>query len=152
MATLGKAIAIASTVHADQVDRGGNAYILHPMRIMQRLRTTDAELMQIAIMHDVIEDSDYTIESLQKEGFSKRVLAALECLTHHKDEEYDDYIRRISTNDDAILVKLEDLRDNSDITRLKGITQKDFERVQKYHRSYIFLTEAKKLRERIYHQ
>lgn len=137
----GIAIALAAKVHEKQTDQGGNAYILHPMRVMQRLRTTDEELMQIAIMHDVVEDSDgqYTIDSLKQLGFSKRVTDALALLTHDKDEEYDSYILKISSNMDAIRVKMEDLRDNSDITRLKGLREKDFERMKKYNRAYVYL-------------
>jgi len=137
---LGKAILIASTVHASQKDKGGNAYILHPIRIMMRLRTTDDELMQIAILHDVVEDSkEWDIEKLAAEGFSYRVLTALDLLTHNSEDSYQDYIKNISTNADAIRVKIEDLRDNSDITRLKGLKEKDFKRMEKYHRAFQFL-------------
>ncbi len=137
----GIAIALAAKVHEKQVDNGGNAYILHPMRVMQRLRTTDCELMQMAIMHDVVEDSDgeVTFETLYNLGFSKRVLDALELLTHNKDESYDSYIMKIASNIDAIRVKMEDLRDNSDITRLKGLREKDFERMKKYNKAYVYL-------------
>lgn len=138
---LGRAISIAASVHKDQKDKGGNAYILHPIRLMMRLRTTDEELMCIAILHDCVEDSEgsVTLNTLKAEGLSERVLSALSLLTHEASEPYDGYIRRISTNKDAARVKLEDLRDNSDITRLKGIRQKDFERVEKYHRAFLFL-------------
>ena len=89
---LGKAISIAAQVHENQTDMGGNAYILHPIRIMQRLRTKDEELMAIAILHDVVEDSEeWTLERLESEGMSPRVLAALSCLTHPKSESYEDY-------------------------------------------------------------
>lgn len=142
---LAKAIAIAAQSHCQQLDKGGNAYILHPIRIMMRLRTNDEELMQIAILHDVIEDSACSVEDLHNAGFSERVIKALTCLTHNKNESYTDYIKRIGTNHDATLVKLEDLRDNSDITRLKGIRQKDLERIEKYHRSYLYLKEILKL-------
>lgn len=138
---LAKAIAIASDAHVKQLDKGGKAYILHPLRVMFDMPQDDPEMLQIAIMHDVTEDSDWTIEGLRKEGFSERVLAALELL-EHGDEDYDAYIERISTNVDAIRSKLGDLRDNNDITRLKGIREKDFERMKKYHRSYIKLKEA----------
>ena len=137
---LAKAIRIAAEAHESQLDRGGNAYILHPMRLVFRLRTSDAELMQIAILHDVVEDSAWTNGGLTFEGFSKRVTAALDCLTHRDGEGYDDYIKRISTNRDATIIKLEDLRDNSDITRLKGIRPKDLERIEKYHRSFLYLS------------
>lgn len=141
---LGRAISIAAQVHETQKDMGGNAYILHPLRLMMRLRTDDQELMQIAVLHDSIEDSDgaVTIDILKAEGFSERVLAALARLTHDKSVPYDEYVRYISTNKDAVRVKLEDLRDNSDITRLKGLRGKDFERMEKYHRAYLFLRSA----------
>lgn len=137
---LGKAIAIASKVHETQRDKGGHAYILHPIRVMMRLRTDDEDLMTIAILHDVVEDSkDWTLEKLRREGFSERVLAALDLLTHRPDESYEAYVKKIATNRDATRIKLEDLRDNSDITRLKGLRQKDFQRMEKYHRAFLFL-------------
>lgn len=138
---LGRAIAIAARVHEAQTDRGGHAYILHPLRAMMRLRTDDQDLMCIAVLHDTIEDSDgaITLARLTEAGFSPRVIAALTLLTHDKNEPYDDYVKRIASNKDAARVKLEDLRDNSDITRLKGVRQKDFERVQKYNRAFVFL-------------
>lgn len=137
---LGKAIAIASKVHETQKDKGGKAYILHPIRIMMRLRTSDEELMQIAVLHDVVEDSpEWSISRLRLEGFSERVLAALELLTHEPGDSYEDYVKKIATNFDATRVKIEDIRDNSDVTRLKGLREKDFKRMEKYHRAYLFL-------------
>lgn len=147
---LGKAVVIAAQVHENQTDRGGHAYILHPIRLMQRLRTQDEELMTIAILHDSVEDSSgsVTIQHLRDHGFSDRVIRALTLLTHDKNVPYEEYISAISGNMDATLVKIEDLRDNSDITRLKGLRDKDLERVQKYHKAYLFLRgvlEAKRL-------
>lgn len=141
---LGLAISIAAQVHESQKDRGGHAYILHPMRIMLRLRTTDEELMQIAILHDVVEDSDgkFTLTRLSELGFSKRVTDALALLTHDKETPYEAYITKIATNVDAIKIKLEDLRDNSDITRLKGLRKKDFERMEKYNKAFVFLKDT----------
>jgi len=141
---LGTAIAIASEVHEYQTDKGGNAYILHPIRIMMRLRTDDEELMQIAVLHDVIEDSNgkYTIERLRKTGFSKRVCKALELLTHDPLDSYEEYVMRIASNKDAILVKMKDLHDNGDFTRLKGLREQDFERMAKYQKAYMYLKEA----------
>ena len=148
MSTLGNAIAIAAYSHRDIRDKGGNAYILHPIRIMMRLRTSDEELMIMAIMHDVLEDDNaWTVERLKEEGFSQRVINALTLLTHVKSDTYEEYIRKISINDDAIRVKLEDLKDNSDLSRLKGVTQKDFDRVVKYQKAYRFLTSVQKAKE-----
>lgn len=149
MSTLGTAIAIAARAHASQTDKGGNAYILHPMRLMMRLRTDDQELMQIAILHDVIEDSDYTLDDFLNLDFSKRVVNALALLTHSKGDSYQEYIKKIGTNADATRVKLEDLKDNSDLSRLKGVTQKDFDRVIKYQKSYTYLKGVQKLMENL---
>ena len=148
MSMLGQAISIAAQAHSNQTDKGGNAYILHPIRLMMRLRTDDQELMQIAILHDVIEDDkEWTIEKLIENGFSKRVTNALTLLTHLSQDSYEEYIKKISTNTDATRVKLEDLKDNSDLSRLKGVTQKDFDRVIKYQKSYTYLKGVQKLSE-----
>ena len=142
---LSKAISIAAQSHEGVCDKGGRAYILHPMRVMMRLRTDDEALMMIAILHDVVEDDPvWTLEGLTEAGFDPREVGALDCLTHRENESYGDYVRRVATNEDAIRVKLEDLRDNSDITRLKGITGKDLKRMEKYHKSFLFLQNAKK--------
>lgn len=147
---LGHAIALMSVVFKDTTDKGGHAYALHCIRVMQRLRTTDEDLMIIAVLHDVIEDSTYTIDHLRDMGYSERVLAALMLLTRdHKDNSdvsYQRYIERIATNEDATRVKMEDLRDNSDITRLKGLRQKDFARLEKYHRAFLFLQKSREIR------
>lgn len=137
---LGTATALASRIHENQKDKGGKPYILHPLRIMMRLRTRDEELMSIAVLHDVVEDSTVTLQQLTDMGFSKRVTDALALLTHDHDVGYEAYIRQISMSRDASLVKLEDLRDNSDITRLKGIREKDMQRAAKYNRAFLFLS------------
>jgi len=137
---LGKAIALAAKVHEHQKDKGGKAYILHPMRLMMRLRTNDEELMAIAILHDVVEDSDITLDDLMSMGFSFRVVNGVDGLTKRDGESYESFVRRCATNEDSRLVKIEDLKDNSDITRLKGIGKKDIERMEKYHRAYLYLT------------
>lgn len=133
---LAKAIQLASTKHLTQLDKGGNPYILHPLRIMMRLRTRDEELMQVAILHDVVEDTKTTWRELTECGFSERVISALKLLTRVPGQTEDDYINGLKDNLDALLVKREDLRDNSDITRMKGLTEKDFQRVQKYMKSF----------------
>lgn len=142
----GIAMALAAETHKDQFDRGGKPYILHPMRIAMRLRTNDDELMCIAILHDVVEDSkgDVTFDHLVELGFSNRVIDALRLLTHDPSEDYMVYVERIATNYDALRVKMEDLRDNSDITRLKGVREKDFKRLEKYSKAYLFLVDARK--------
>ena len=138
---LGTAIMLASMGHEKQKDRGGKAYILHPLRMMMRLRTNDEELMAIAILHDVVEDTNLTLEDLRDEKISERVIAGVDAMTRRKDETYDIFIKRCAMNADAKLIKREDLRDNSDITRLKGLRQKDFERLEKYSRAFIYLSD-----------
>ncbi|MDX8383134.1 MAG: GTP pyrophosphokinase [Ghiorsea sp.] len=137
--SLGRAIALASKVHANQTDKAGKAYILHPMRVMNSLQTNDVELMSIAILHDVVEDSEITLDDLGEMGFSFRVVQGVACMTKQECEPYEDFIKRAGANPDSRLVKLEDLRDNSDITRLKGIGKRDIERMEKYHRAFLFL-------------
>lgn len=138
---LASAIALAATAHENQIDKGGKAYILHPIRMMMRLRTNDEELMAIAVLHDVIEDSNTNCRDLMEMGYSVRIIAGVDALTRKDDETYDQFIKRCAQNRDAKVVKREDLRDNSDITRLKGLRQKDFERLEKYSRAFIYLSD-----------
>lgn len=139
MATLAKAIAIASSGFENKVDKAGEPYILHCLRVMNNLHTRDKELQTIAVLHDVVEDGVCTIQDLSAHGFSTRVIRALMLLTHDKAIPYDEYIKALAHNDDARAVKLADLKDNSDITRLKGLSKKDIDRMEKYHRSYTYL-------------
>lgn len=138
---LAKAISIAAKAFEDKKDKGGKPYILHCLRVMNGVDQTDEELMTIAVLHDAIEDiPSINCNELFRMGFSERVVNAVRILTHDKDVSYDDYIKAISINADARQVKLADLRDNSNITRLKGLSKKDFDRLEKYSRSYIYLS------------
>ena len=139
---LATAIMIASISHNNQCDKGGKPYILHPLHLMNQL-LFDPQLATIAVLHDVIEDSDATIEYLRDKGMSERVLEALDLLTHKSGVSYATYIMDISTNYDAIRVKRKDLEHNSSITRLKGLKPKDFERMTKYHNAFLFLGKAR---------
>ncbi len=127
-----RALELALQAHKGVQDKGGNAYILHPLRIMMRLRTKDEELMCIALLHDTIEDSDITLRDLEESGFSDRVIRGVDLLTHRDGEAYESYLARMQGSLDALLVKREDLRDNSDITRLRGMEAKDVARMIKY--------------------
>jgi len=134
------AIKVAVEAHSGQFDRGGTPYILHPLAVMQMVDSNESEVRQIAVMHDVIEDcKDFTYKKLKDIGFSDRVIEGLRCLTKVPGEDYDDYLERVSNNRDAILVKLSDLRHNSDIRRLKGVSEKDIARTAKYFESYLKL-------------
>lgn len=125
-----KAIEIANRAHMGQVDKAGEPYILHPLRVML---TQDNELERIcAVLHDVIEDSEVTIDELRREGFSKEILEVLNCITKRDGESYEDFIDRIIVNETACKIKLADLRDNMDLARIKNPTKKDKARTKKY--------------------
>lgn len=134
---LAKAIYVAVNAHADQYDKGGNAYILHPLKVMHYLKSNDSELQCIAVLHDVIEDTDVTYQHLEEIGMSARVIEGVRCLTKQKGETQEQYFAKVCSNKDAMLVKLCDLRHNSDIRRLKGVTEKDIRRIEKYHKMYL---------------
>jgi (p)ppGpp synthase/HD superfamily hydrolase len=133
---LAKAISLAATSHEDQTDRSGLPYIMHCLHVMNTVESKDPEVLQVAVLHDTLEDTSVTQKILSDHGYSTEVRVALKCLTHSTSESYAQYINRVCKNRIAMLVKLADLRHNSDITRLKGITSKDFERISKYHKAY----------------
>lgn len=140
------AIEIAVREHSGQFDKAGLPYILHPMKVMHYVRSTDLEVMAIAVLHDVIEDtrSGLTFQDLLDAGLSPRIVNAVRLLTKQPGQSLEEYILGILTNRDAIIVKMADLRHNSDIRRLKNkvITEKDIDRTHKYHAMYLRLTVA----------
>lgn len=134
-----KAMKIAYAAHAGQADKTGVPYIYHPMHLAESM--TDEKAVITALLHDVAEDTDITIDDLAREGFHADILTALTLLTHNPSEEYMDYISRLSTCPLARKVKLADLRHNSDVTRLDAIDEKTARRLEKYRRA-IQLLEA----------
>lgn len=146
---LALAIKIAAEAHLNQKDRGGNPYILHPLKVMHYLKTDDFQLMAIAVLHDVLEDTDVTAADLVLLGFSNRVKDGTVDLTKVEGQSEEEYVNGIVKNYDAVRVKLADLRHNSDVRRLKGLTDKDLLRVRKYHNLYIRLSDAKRLHEQM---
>lgn len=134
---------VAENFH-DKVDKAGEPYILHCLRVMNGVDQSDKELMQIAVLHDIVEDTEVTLQHLFDLGFSIRVIDGVSALTHNKDISYQDYIEQMVDNKDAVAVKLVDLRDNMSITRLEHLTQKDIDRVVKYHEAYTFLKGLRK--------
>jgi (p)ppGpp synthase/HD superfamily hydrolase len=134
---LDRMLVIATNAHAGQFDRGGAPYILHPLRVMSFLKTGDEELQCIALGHDVIEDTAVTYRDLYDNGMSDRVVVGIRALTKVPGETLDEYKARIFANPDAMQVKLCDLRHNTDIRRLKGVTEKDIARMAKYHTFYL---------------
>ena len=136
---LDRAKEIAKAAHEGQVDKAGKPYIEHPMRVMKMGKTVEEKIA--GVLHDVVEDSDWTFEMLEKEGIPKDVMDALRCVTKlSEDEDYDHFIARVKTNPLAVKVKLNDLKDNMDITRLDQVTEKDLARLNKYIRAYKQLT------------
>lgn len=128
-----KAIALANKVHAGQFDKAGKPYILHPLRLM--LKFNNEEEMIIAVLHDVIEDGEVTLEQLHELGISQQIITAIDCLTRRKGESYEEFITRIKPNNLARKVKIEDLKDNMDLTRLATVSEKDLLRIAKYHKA-----------------
>lgn len=140
---LGLAISIMAEAFKDKTDKGGRPYSLHCLHVMNSISVyDDEELMIIAVLHDLIEDTDWTFDRLAALGFSERVRVGLAFLTHIDGIPYDEYIRNMVNSLDAVRVKIADLRHNSDITRIKGLRDKDFARIAKYHKSYMFLINA----------
>jgi len=127
---LNKAIEIATRAHTGQVDKAGVPYILHPLRVMLA-RTNELERI-CAVLHDVVEDSDITFDDLRKEGFTEDILTVLDCLTKRKGESYDEFIDRILKNESACHVKLADLCDNMNLSRIENPAQNDEARIEKY--------------------
>ncbi|NEW09768.1 GTP pyrophosphokinase [Paenibacillus sp. SYP-B3998] len=138
MSTLTKAILLAAKAHDGQTDKGGNPYILHPIRLASKAKTTEEAI--VAVLHDVVEDSAYTLFDLRREGFSEGILYALDGLTRRVDESYEEFILRIKQNPLATKVKLLDLEDNQDISRIPNPTEKDFERINRYKKAMAALT------------
>ena len=135
MSTLVRAIEIATEAHKGQYDKAGNDYIGHPLRVME-MGTTENEKI-VGVLHDVVEDTDWTFEALTAEGFSEEVIAALRCVTKlSENENYDDFIERVKKNPLATAVKINDLTDNMDIRRLPYLSDKDIKRLKKYLKAY----------------
>lgn len=133
MNILDTAVALACRVHAGQVDKSGKPYILHPLRLMLKFEGVDEQV--VSVLHDVVEDGDVTLDDLRALGVSDAAVAAIDCLSKRDGEQYEDFIARIKPNDLARRVKIADIRDNLDLTRLPEISDKDLQRAAKYHRA-----------------
>lgn len=144
MKMLSSMIMLATEAHDGQFDKGGRPYILHTFAVMHKLRTTDEELMCMALGHDVIEDGKIkgvrvTYAMLAERGMSDRVIEGIRCLTRVPGETEAEYQAKVKSNRDARRVKMRDLEHNSDIRRLKGVTEKDMARLGKYHKFWLEL-------------
>jgi (p)ppGpp synthase/HD superfamily hydrolase len=140
MSSLETAIRVASAAHAGQKDKGGAAYITHPLRLMAAVEGDEAKI--VAVLHDVVEDTATTLDDLRREGFGEDVLAAVDLMTHRRDMPYADYVVRCKSHPVARQVKLADLADNSRpdrcILRVERIAR-DLARLNRYVLSYKFL-------------
>ena len=128
--------AIARYAHKGQVDKGGNPYITHPEFVASRVSTNEEKI--VAWLHDVLEDTDFNREELQR-IFGDEIMKALDCVTHRKDESWDDYIERVSTNQIAIRVKMADLTHNMDLSRIPHPKTDDYVRIARYKKTYDLL-------------
>lgn len=131
--TLERAIAIAATAHAGQVDKGGAPYILHPLKVMLRMTTLEERI--VAVLHDVVEDCGVSLDDLRTEGFIEEVLTAIASVTKVPGESYEDFVDRAAQNPIGRAVKLADLEENSDISRIASPGWEDLERIEKYRRA-----------------
>ncbi len=132
-----KAMQLCFEAHKDQTDKGGMPYVFHPFHVAEQMQTEETVI--VALLHDVVEDTDYTIDDLQAMGFPEPVTDALTLLTHAKDVPYMEYVAAIKSNPIATAVKLADLRHNSDLSRLDSVDDKTLRRVKKYQDSIVYL-------------
>ncbi|WP_040712957.1 HD domain-containing protein [Paenibacillus curdlanolyticus] len=133
MSTLTKAILIATEIHDGQTDKGGNPYILHPLRLLTKASTEDERI--VAVLHDVLEDTSYRLQDLVTDGFSQSILDALTALTKLEGESYESFIVRIKQNELATKVKILDIADNMDISRIPTPSEQDIKRIEKYQQA-----------------
>lgn len=134
------AMLVLVTHHFDgKYDRQGLPYVLHCIRVMDFMESDDEELLCISLGHDLIEDTKVTYAMLRELGMTERIIEGIRCMTRVPGETEDEYQARVMSNKDSIKVKLGDLRHNTDIRRLKGVTEKDLARLQKYHTFYLKL-------------
>ena len=134
-----KAMRLSFEAHKDQVDKSGMPYVYHPFHLAEQMETEDTVI--VALLHDVVEDTDYTLEDIRAMGFPERVIEALALMTHEKSVPYMDYVAKIKNNPIAKAVKLADLKHNSDLSRLDVVDGKVRERAEKYANAIKLLME-----------
>jgi len=133
---LEKAFKISYMAHKGQMDKGGAPYYLHPIFVALNMETEDQKI--VALLHDVVEDTEITLDDLRQEGFSENIVEAVDAITK-KGEAYEVYLQKVKANALARAVKIGDLKHNSDITRIKNPTEKDIKRIEKYKKSLDYL-------------
>lgn len=143
MSTLERAVAIAAEAHAGQADKAGAPYLLHTLRVMLQLET--AEERMAGVLHDVVEDSPWTLDQLRAEGFSPQVLDAVDAVTRQEVESYEDFVLRAGRHPIGRRVKIADLRDNLDLSRIPHPTERDRARLDRYRRALELLAREEAL-------
>jgi len=133
---LGRFLVLATNAHAGQFDKGGHPYILHVLEVLHGVRDEDEEIQCIAVGHDLFEDTKTTVEDVIEIGATSRIIEGILALTKQRGESYATYKKKVLSNKDAMKVKKSDLKHNSDIRRLKGVTEKDIARMAKYMAFY----------------
>ena len=134
------ALKLCFEAHKDQIDKSGMPYVFHPFHLAEQM--ADENTTIVALLHDVIEDTEYTLDDLRKFGFAEDVISAISLMTHADDVPYMEYVAQIKTNQIAKAVKLADLKHNSDLSRLDQITPIDEERKEKYRKAIELLEES----------
>ncbi len=134
-----QALKLCFEAHKEQKDKSGMPYVFHPFHLAEQM--TDEATTVVALLHDVVEDTDTTFEDLEKQGFGEEIISALKLLTHNDNTPYMDYVAEIKNNKIASAVKLADLKHNSDLTRLDVVDEKALKRKEKYEKAIKFLEE-----------
>lgn len=134
-----KAMKLCFEAHKNQTDKSGLPYVFHPFHVAEQMH--DEKTTIVALLHDVIEDTSYTLQDLRAMGFNQEVLDAIALMTHDNNVPYMEYVAKIRENPIARTVKLADLRHNSDLTRMDEITETELKRVEKYKAAMQLLTE-----------
>ena len=132
-----KAMKLCYEAHKDQVDKTGVPYVFHPFHVAEQM-TSEASTI-VALLHDVVEDTDYTLDDIAAAGFGKEIVEAVALMTHEDDVPYLDYVARLKDNPIAREVKLADLAHNSDLSRLGEIDEETRQRLEKYEKAKAIL-------------
>lgn len=135
---LAKALILATESHDGQFDLAGKPYILHPLHVMSKMEREDDKI--VAVLHDIVEDTDVSLEDIEGLGFPGHILRAIDALTRREDESYSVYMSRVASNEIATRVKIADIRHNLDFTRIpRDLSEKDLERIKKHATAYRLL-------------
>ena len=134
-----KALKLCFEAHKNQVDKSGMPYVFHPFHVAEQM--TDEATTIVALLHDVVEDTDYTLEDLAAEGFGKDILEAVALMTHEDDVPYLDYVTKLKGNPIARAVKLADLAHNSDLSRIGEVDDETKQRLEKYKKAIALLND-----------